>query len=120
MMTTCFGSTNVVSDYHLMLVSQALNEAIKQVNTGEPYHDMFTSEFEFSEFMTKIRKDLVVMHGEMILLISYSSLNFAGKKKGLPICPVLQFKLIKHRNMIVDDETPRVSSARPYKDIEEI
>ncbi|KAL1538726.1 SPX domain [Salvia divinorum] len=73
-----FNNFYVDMEEDLIIRSEALNEAIKQVNTGELYHEMFTSESEFSEYMTKIRKDLVVIHGEMILLISYSSLNFAG------------------------------------------
>lgn len=33
---------------------------------------------EFSEEMMNIRKDFVSIHGEMVLLKNYSSLNFAG------------------------------------------
>lgn len=33
---------------------------------------------EFSEEMMSIRKDFVSIHGEMVLLKNYSSLNFAG------------------------------------------
>lgn len=38
----------------------------------------FTSESEFSDEMMTIRKDFVTIHGEMVLLKNYSSLNFAG------------------------------------------
>lgn len=61
-----------------MLVSQALKETINRLR--ERYNGMFSSESEFSEYMTELRKDLVVIHGELILLKSYSSLNFAGKE----------------------------------------
>lgn len=40
----------------------------------------FTSESEFSEEMMEIRKDFVTIHGEMVLLKNYSSLNFAGQQ----------------------------------------
>ncbi|KAG8384675.1 hypothetical protein BUALT_Bualt04G0142700 [Buddleja alternifolia] len=50
-----------------------LSRALKVINDG-----MFTSETEFSEEMMQIRKDFVSIHGEMVLLKSYSSLNFAG------------------------------------------
>jgi len=39
---------------------------------------MYTSDCEFSEEMMDIRRDLVTIHGEMVLLKNYSSLNFAG------------------------------------------
>lgn len=39
---------------------------------------VFTSESEFSEETMEIRKDFVTIHGEMVLLKNYSSLNFAG------------------------------------------
>lgn len=39
---------------------------------------VFTSESKFSEEVMDIRKDFVTIHGEMVLLKNYSSLNFAG------------------------------------------
>lgn len=44
------------------------------------YNGAFTSEIEYSEDLMEVRKDFVAIHGEMVLLKSYSSLNFAGKK----------------------------------------
>lgn len=41
----------------------------------------FSSESEFSEEMLEIRKAFVTIHGEMVLLKNYSSLNFAGLVK---------------------------------------
>ncbi|AED92150.1 SPX domain-containing protein 4 [Arabidopsis thaliana] len=57
---------------------QELKERIEQVKekNGE-----FASESEFSEEMMDIRRDLVTIHGEMVLLKNYSSLNFAGLVK---------------------------------------
>ncbi|KAL8475727.1 hypothetical protein ACS0TY_028402 [Phlomoides rotata] len=52
----------------LIIRFQALKEMIERVN----------SEIELNKDMTEICKDLVAIHGEMILLKSYSSLNFAG------------------------------------------
>lgn len=63
-----------------LLVSQALKETIEQLKERERYYGVFTSETEFSEYMTEIHKDLVAIHGEMVLLKTYSSLNFAGKE----------------------------------------
>lgn len=39
---------------------------------------VFATNNEFSEEMMSIRKDFVSIHGEMVLLKNYSSLNFAG------------------------------------------
>nr|GEZ58310.1 SPX domain-containing protein 4 [Tanacetum cinerariifolium] len=39
---------------------------------------MFTSESEFSDEMMAIQRDFVTIHGEILLLKNYSSLNFAG------------------------------------------
>ncbi|XP_057769546.1 SPX domain-containing protein 4-like isoform X2 [Salvia miltiorrhiza] len=73
-----FNDFYVGKEEDLIIRFQALKEAIKRVKSRERYYEMFTSESEFSEYLTRIRKDLVVIHGEMVLLISYSSLNFAG------------------------------------------
>ncbi|XP_019083819.1 PREDICTED: SPX domain-containing protein 4-like isoform X2 [Camelina sativa] len=53
-------------------------ELVKEKNTG---NGEFASESEFSEEMMGIRRDLVTIHGEMVLLKNYSSLNFAGLVK---------------------------------------
>lgn len=60
----------------LLLSFQALKETIELVK--ERYYGMIPSETGL-EHMTVIHKDLVAIHGEMVLLKSYSSLNFAGK-----------------------------------------
>lgn len=57
---------------------QALKERIEQVRARGSANSLFTSETEFSEEMMEIRKDFVSIHGEMVLLKNYSSLNFAG------------------------------------------
>ncbi|KAG8384676.1 hypothetical protein BUALT_Bualt04G0142800 [Buddleja alternifolia] len=66
-----FNDFYVEKEEELIIRFQALKE--KVINDR-----MFTSETGFSEEMMEIRKDFVSIHGEMILLKSYSSLNFAG------------------------------------------
>ncbi|XP_062214088.1 SPX domain-containing protein 4-like [Phragmites australis] len=58
---------------------QVLKERIDRVKAKK--NDAFTSKSEFTEEMLEIRKDFVIIHGEMILLQTYSSLNFAGLVK---------------------------------------
>ncbi|KAJ1253505.1 hypothetical protein BS78_K246600 [Paspalum vaginatum] len=58
---------------------QVLKERIERVKAKK--NDAFTSKSEFTEEMLEIRKDFVIIHGEMILLQTYSSLNFAGLVK---------------------------------------
>lgn len=56
-----------------------LKERIERVR--ESKNGDFASEREFSEEMLDIRKAFVTIHGEMVLLKNYSSLNFAGLVK---------------------------------------
>ncbi|TVU44323.1 hypothetical protein EJB05_03759 [Eragrostis curvula] len=58
---------------------QVLKERIERVKAKK--NDAFRSRSEFTEEMLEIRKDFVIIHGEMILLQTYSSLNFAGLVK---------------------------------------
>ncbi|KVH92723.1 SPX domain-containing protein 4-like [Cynara cardunculus var. scolymus] len=57
---------------------QELKQRIERVKDKSCKDGVFTSESEFSEEMMAIRKDFVTIHGEMVLLKNYSSLNFAG------------------------------------------
>ncbi|KAF8407387.1 hypothetical protein HHK36_006518 [Tetracentron sinense] len=57
---------------------EELKERIERVKEKSSKAGVFTSESEFSEEMLDIRKDFVTIHGEMVLLENYSSLNFAG------------------------------------------
>lgn len=57
---------------------QELKERIERLNEKSSQSEEYTSDCEFSEEMMEIRKDLVTIHGEMVLLKNYSSLNFAG------------------------------------------
>ncbi|OAY64532.1 SPX domain-containing protein 4 [Ananas comosus] len=58
---------------------QELKERIEKLKANK--NGAFASESEFSEEMLEIRKDFVTIHGEMVLLKNYSSLNFAGLVK---------------------------------------
>ncbi|PIN10839.1 Protein involved in vacuolar polyphosphate accumulation, contains SPX domain [Handroanthus impetiginosus] len=73
-----FNDFYVEKERDFIIRFQALKERFEQVKERGSYHGVFTSETEFSEDMMEIRKDFVAIHGEMILLKSYSSLNFAG------------------------------------------
>jgi len=64
-------------DIYLKL-GQVLKERIERLKEKSSQSEMYTSDCEFSEEMMDIRKDLVTIHGEMVLLKNYSSLNFAG------------------------------------------
>ncbi|EOA21138.1 hypothetical protein CARUB_v10001482mg [Capsella rubella] len=60
---------------------QELKERIELIKEKNGRNGEFASESEFSEEMMDIRRDLVTIHGEMVLLKNYSSLNFAGLVK---------------------------------------
>ena len=62
----------------LVLMLQELKERIERIKEKSNNGRAFTSESEFSEEMMDIRRDFVAIHGEMVLLKNYSSLNFAG------------------------------------------
>ncbi|KAG6741764.1 hypothetical protein POTOM_055043 [Populus tomentosa] len=62
-------------------LDKELKERIESLKENSSKDGVFTSESEFSEEMMDIRKDLVTIHGEMVLLKNYSSLNFAGLVK---------------------------------------
>ena len=41
-----------------------------------------------------IRKDFVSIHGEMVLLKNYSSLNFAGRMVAKSPCSIIRYAII--------------------------
>ncbi|GKC30397.1 SPX domain-containing protein 4 [Tanacetum coccineum] len=55
-----------------------LKERIERAKEKSGKDGMFTSECEFSDEMMAIRRDFVTIHGEMVLLKNYNSLNFAA------------------------------------------
>ncbi|XP_011098655.1 SPX domain-containing protein 4 [Sesamum indicum] len=76
-----FNDFYVEKEEELIIRFEKLKRRIEQVKERGNYNGVFTSETEFSEDMTDIRKGFVAIHGEMILLQNYSSLNFAGLVK---------------------------------------
>lgn len=60
---------------------QELKERIERVKEKSGENGVLATNDEFSEEMMSIRKDFVSIHGEMVLLKNYSSLNFAALVK---------------------------------------
>lgn len=50
--------------------------------------DMVAKAKDSSEEMTKIRKEIVDFHGEMVLLENYSALNYTGALQLFPFTSV--------------------------------
>ncbi|OMP03551.1 hypothetical protein COLO4_10344 [Corchorus olitorius] len=73
-----FNDFYVDKEEEFVIRFQELKERIEQIKESSGKGGVLTSESEFSEEMMDIRKDLVTIHGEMVLLKNYSSLNFAG------------------------------------------
>lgn len=60
---------------------QELKERIERLKENSRRNGTYTSEYEFNEETVKIRRDIVAIHGEMVLLENYSALNFTGLVK---------------------------------------
>ncbi|CAA3008854.1 SPX domain-containing 4 [Olea europaea subsp. europaea] len=73
-----FNDFYVDKEEEFIIRFQALKEKIDLVMERDSEDGAFTSETEFSKEMMEIRRDFVTIHGEMILLKNYSSLNLAG------------------------------------------
>ncbi|KAK6928166.1 SPX domain [Dillenia turbinata] len=73
-----FNDFYVDKEEEFVIRLQELKNRIEQLKDKSSRGRVFTSESEFSEEMMDIRKDFVTIHGEMVLLKNYSSLNFAG------------------------------------------
>ncbi|CAA0839352.1 SPX domain-containing protein 4 [Striga hermonthica] len=73
-----FNDFYVDKEEEFIIRFQALKERIELVKARVGTCGVFTSEAEFSREMMEKRKDFVAIHGEMVLLRNYSSLNFAG------------------------------------------
>ncbi|KAF3444792.1 hypothetical protein FNV43_RR14485 [Rhamnella rubrinervis] len=73
-----FNDFYVDKEEEFVIRFQELKERIEGVKEKSSNGGVFTSESEFSEEMMDIRRDFVTIHGEMVLLKNYSSLNFAG------------------------------------------
>lgn len=73
-----FNDFYVDKEEEFVIRFQELKERIERLKEKSCKDGVFTSESEFSDEMMEIRKDFVSIHGEMVLLKNYSSLNFAG------------------------------------------
>ncbi|KAI5442936.1 SPX domain-containing protein 4 [Lathyrus oleraceus] len=73
-----FNDFYVDKEEEFVIRFQELKERIECLKEKSSKSAKYTSDCEFSEEMMDIRKDLVTIHGEMVLLKNYSSLNFAG------------------------------------------
>ncbi|KAL8210340.1 hypothetical protein R6Q57_007072 [Mikania cordata] len=112
-----------------------LHQRIKRVNESEP-----SSQKEYEEEMAKIRKDIVDFHGEMVLLVNYSNINYTGMAKilkkydkrtgGLLRLPFIQkvleqpffttelvSKLVKDCEATIDELFPTVVVATEMKEV---
>ncbi|GAB4831676.1 SPX domain-containing protein 4 [Ancistrocladus abbreviatus] len=76
-----FNDFYVEKEEEFIIRFQELKERIESVKEKRSRDGTSTSGGEFSEEMMDIRKDFVTIHGEMVLLQNYSSLNFAGLVK---------------------------------------
>ncbi|KVH91219.1 SPX domain-containing protein 3 [Cynara cardunculus var. scolymus] len=111
-----------------------LQQRIKKVKEGEA-----SSEGEYEEEMSRIRKDIVDFHGEMVLLVNYSNINYTGMAKilkkydkrtgGLLRLPFIQkvleqpfftteliSKLVKECEATIDELFPTVVVAEEMKE----
>lgn len=73
-----FNDFYVDKEEEFVIRFQELKERIEQAKEKSGKDGVFSSESEFSDEMMAIRRDFVTIHGEMVLLKNYSSLNFAG------------------------------------------
>ncbi|KAJ9556583.1 hypothetical protein OSB04_011197 [Centaurea solstitialis] len=111
-----------------------LQQRIKRVKESEP-----SSQGEYEEEMSRIRKDIVDFHGEMVLLVNYSNINYTGMAKilkkydkrtgGLLRLPFIQkvleqpfftteliSKLVKECEATIDELFPMVVVAEEMKE----
>ncbi|CAL9074417.1 unnamed protein product [Musa textilis] len=74
-----FNDFFVDEEEYYVIWFQGLKERIEKIK--ERKHGALTSDRKFSEELLEIRKDFVTIHGKMVLLKNYSSLNFTGLVK---------------------------------------
>ncbi|KAL3346734.1 hypothetical protein AABB24_025267 [Solanum stoloniferum] len=76
-----FNDFYVDKEEEFIIRLQELKERIERVKEKSGKDGVLTKDSEFSDEVMGIRKDFVAIHGEMVLLKNYSSLNFAGLVK---------------------------------------
>lgn len=74
---------------------QELQDSTQKVMTMLDPADTCPSESEYREEMRRIRKDIVNLHGEMVLLENYSNVNYTGsyQHQFLPYSANLEWKV---------------------------
>ena len=72
-----------------------LRQRIKVVNDIWGPNGSQPSETDYREEMAKIRKDIVDFHGEMVLLVNYSNVNYQG------MCSTTYIIKLIHNSLIV-------------------
>lgn len=68
--------------WKMYLKIQELQQRIQRVIDKCGPKGNLPSEADYKEEMAKIRKDIVDFHGEMVLLVNYSNVNYTGTKSG--------------------------------------
>ncbi|XP_054783149.1 SPX domain-containing protein 3-like [Prosopis cineraria] len=76
-----FNNFFVEQEEDFVIRHEALEEKMKEVRERWGANGSEASETKYKEEMAKIRKDMVDFHGEMVLLVNYSSINYTGLAK---------------------------------------
>nr|XP_009398178.1 PREDICTED: SPX domain-containing protein 5-like isoform X1 [Musa acuminata subsp. malaccensis] len=76
-----FNAFFVEQEEDFIIRQRELQERIKRVMEDDGTGGSQPSEMEHAKEMSRIRKDIVNFHGEMVLLENYSSINYTEKKQ---------------------------------------
>nr|XP_009398179.1 PREDICTED: SPX domain-containing protein 3-like isoform X2 [Musa acuminata subsp. malaccensis] len=76
-----FNAFFVEQEEDFIIRQRELQERIKRVMEDDGTGGSQPSEMEHAKEMSRIRKDIVNFHGEMVLLENYSSINYTGLAK---------------------------------------
>ena len=63
---------------YIYILVQVLRQWIRRVNDLWGPNGSQPSEIYYKDQMAKIRKDIVDFHGEMVLIVNYSNINYTG------------------------------------------
>ncbi|KAJ0803288.1 putative SPX domain-containing protein [Helianthus annuus] len=119
-----FNSFFIEQEEDFIIRHKELQQRIKRVIENDP-----SSQEEYENEMARIKKDIVDFHGEMVLLVNYSNINYTGMTKilkkydkrtgGFLRLPFIQkvleqpfftteliSKLVKECEMIIDELFP--------------
>lgn len=73
---------------------QELKQRIQRVIDAWGPNGSQPSETQYKQEMAKIRKDIVDFHGEMVLLVNYSNVNYTGIYHQAKLSPFCSFFLL--------------------------